>query len=255
MTRCTRIVLSGLLVVALVLGEMPRHASAADLSGVAVKEAIERGKKFLASQQEASGAWSNGTEGQTVGTTAIALLALINSGMTSQDGPVKRGLKFLRESDPSVHPETYQVALSIMALAAAKDGATDRVRISHLAQRLEAGQVTQTNPGAWGYELSGGGGFIGGDSSNTQFAILGLREAVEAGAVVSRETWTRNRDYWVRGQNGLYQSERRGRQLRQHDRGGGLLVGDLRTDAAFRSRSRAGWNASLLQSSRAKPRT
>jgi len=202
MTRCTRIVLSGLLVVALVLGEMPRHASAADLSGVAVKEAIERGKKFLASQQEASGAWSNGTEGQTVGTTAIALLALINSGMTPQDGPVKRGLKFLRESDPSVHPETYQVALSIMALAAAKDGATDRVRISHLAQRLEAGQVTQTNPGAWGYELSGGGGFIGGDSSNTQFAILGLREAVEAGAVVSRETWTRNRDYWVRGQNG-----------------------------------------------------
>lgn len=202
MTRGNRIGLVSVLIVALFVSDGQRRVSAADLSGTAVKEAIERGKKFLVTQQEANGSWSNETAGQQVGVTSLVVLALLNSGMTPQDLPVKRGLKFLRENEPDVHPETYQVALAIMALAAAKDGATDRVRISHLAQRLEAGQVTQTNPGAWGYELRGGGGLIGGDGSNTQFAILGLREAVEAGAVVSRETWQRNRDYWVRGQNG-----------------------------------------------------
>ena len=58
---------------------------------------------------------------------SLVLLALINSGMTPQEVPVKRGLQFLRAlkmDEPKEHPETYQVALVIMALSAAKDGAT-----------------------------------------------------------------------------------------------------------------------------------
>ena len=204
MSRRIKIVVVGWMMLAAALGGNLRLVQAADLSGTAVKDAIERGKKFLVTQQSANGSWSNGTETQTVGTTSLVLLALINSGMTPQDVPVKRGLQYLRAlkaNEPNEHPETYQVALVIMALSAAKDGKTDAVRISQLAQRLESGQMIQRNPGAWGYGLGGGGDLVGGDSSNTQFAILGLREAVEAGAVVSRETWQRNRDYWVRGQN------------------------------------------------------
>ena len=204
MSRRIKIVIVGWMMLAAVLGGNMRLVHAADLSGAAVKDAIERGKKFLVSQQAANGSWSNGKDAENVGVTSLVLLALINSGMTPQDVPVKRGLQFLRAlkaNEPNEHPETYQVALVIMALSAAKDGKTDAVRISQLAQRLESGQMTQRNPGAWGYGLGGGGDLVGGDSSNTQFAVLGLREAVEAGAVVSRETWQRNHDYWVRGQN------------------------------------------------------
>ena len=206
MNRRLKIVVVGWMMLATVLSGNRRLVQAADLSGTAVKEAIERGKKYLASQQAANGSWSNGNDAWTVGVTSLVLLALINSGMTPQDVPVNRGLRYLRAlkaNEPNEHPETYQVALVIMALSAAKDGATDRVRISQLAQRLESGQVTRGNPGAWGYGLGGGGDLVGGDSSNTQFAILGLREAVEAGAVVSRETWQRNRDYWLRGQSDI----------------------------------------------------
>ncbi len=204
MNRRIKIVTVSWLMLAAVLSGNMRLVQAADLSGTAVKDAIERGKKHLVSQQGAKGSWSNGTETQTAGVTSLVLLALINSGMTPQDVPVKRGLQYLRAlkaNEPNEHPETYQVALVIMALSVAKDGAADQARISHLAQRLESGQMIRGNSGAWGYGLGGGGDLVGGDSSNTQFAILGLREAVEAGAVVSRETWQRNRDYWVRGQN------------------------------------------------------
>ena len=204
MSHRIKIVVVSWMMLAAVLGGSMRFVQAADLSGAAVKDAIERGKKFLVSQQAANGSWSNDKENETVGVTSLVLLALINSGMTPQDVPVKRGLQFLRAlkaNEPNAHPETYQVALVIMALAVAKDGAADQARISHLAQRLESGQMMKGNSGAWGYGLGGGGDLVGGDNSNTQFAILGLREAVEAGAVVSRETWQRNRDYWVRGQN------------------------------------------------------
>ncbi len=203
MSRRLKIMVVGWMMLAVVLDGNGRLVRAADLSGTAVKDAIERAKKYLTSQIGSNGSWSNGTETQTVGVTSLVLLALINSGMTPQDVPVKRGLQYLRTlkaNEPNENPETYQVALLIMALSAAKDK-TDSVRIGHLAQRLESGQIVRVNPGAWGYGLGGGGDFVGGDNSNTQFAVLGLREAVEAGAVVSRETWQRNRDYWVRGQN------------------------------------------------------
>jgi Domain of unknown function (DUF4159) len=200
-TRCS-VVAATLL--AMTVSRGVSMVSAADLSGAAVKEAIERGKKFLKARQGQNGSWDVGQDQYRVGVTSMALLALINSGMTPQDDEVKQGLKYLRSLRPAeiqIHCETYQVSLMIMALAAAKDGKTDIVRITNLAQRLEGGQIKQGVSGCWTYSL-GEGSFGGGDPSNTQFAVLGLREAVEAGAVVNRDTWQRARDYWVRAQNG-----------------------------------------------------
>ena len=58
---------------------------AADLSGAAVKESIDRGRKFLLSQQAAAGYWDIGLEGERVGVTSLAVMALINSGMSPQE--------------------------------------------------------------------------------------------------------------------------------------------------------------------------
>ena len=173
MSHRIKIVVVSWMMLAAVLGGSMRFVQAADLSGAAVKDAIERGKKFLVSQQAANGSWSNDKENETVGVTSLVLLALINSGMTPQDVPVKRGLQFLRAlkaNEPNAHPETYQVALVIMALAVAKDGAADQARISHLAQRLESGQMMKGNSGAWGYGLGGGGDLVGGHEAGVDIA-------------------------------------------------------------------------------------
>ena len=176
-------------------------ALAADLSEIEVKQAIERGKQFLVKEQAQEGSWPAEANIRT-GVSSLCILALINSGMSPQDPPVRRGLQYLRSRTQEEYGgqyETYQVSLLIMALAAAKEK-SDAVLIADLAQRLENGQIRAENPGAWSYTLTNGRQ-SGGDQSNTQFAILGLREAVEAGASVSRQTWELARDYWERNQN------------------------------------------------------
>lgn len=190
-----------LLLLSLLCGGLPASAMAADLSELDVKQAIDRGKKFLIREQKQDGSWQ--AEGEVrVGISCLCLLALLNSGMSPQDPPVRRGLQYLRKLSPAEyggHYETYQVSLMIMALSAAKEK-SDAVLIAELAQQLENGQIKEGNTGAWSYGLSNPNS-QGGDQSNTQFAILGLREAVEAGATVSRQTWELARDYWERNQN------------------------------------------------------
>ena len=188
------------------LGSHPSLGLAADLNGAAVKQSIDRGRRFLISQQAADGSWNVDQDGFRVGITSLAVMALLNSGMTPQDLHVKRGLEFLRKPDKDAglsHNETYQVSLQIMALVAAKEGAVDAGRISLMAQRLERGQAKAgALSGGWTYGLTSGAAEGMTDHSNAQFAVLGLREAVEAGAIVSPETWKRARAYWERAQNG-----------------------------------------------------
>lgn len=186
------------------VGFSSQLAIAADLSEQDVRLAIEKGKKFLVREQNQNGSWSVGATGDvTVGITSLSVLALINSGMSPQDPPVRRGLKYLRELSPddlaSNSRETYQTSLLIMALVAARDR-VDSVRIARYASRLEGGQITTGSSGSWTYKLERGGVFPG-DPSNAQFAILGLREAADAGYMASRETWERARDYWESTQN------------------------------------------------------
>jgi hypothetical protein len=176
---------------------------AVDLSEVEVKQAIDRGKKYLISQQAQNGSWNiDSPIDVRAGITSLCVLSLLNSGMPAHDRVAQRGLQYLRRlstDDLAGHYETYQVSLVIMALAAAKDK-SDSVKIATLAQLLEDGQVTIGSIGAWSYGLHNERQ-TGGDQSNTQYAILGLREAVEAGVIVNRQTWERARDYWERNQN------------------------------------------------------
>ena len=112
-----------------------------------------------------------------------------------KDEAVQRGLKHLRSvKDPEI---TYEIALMIMAFAAAKDGGRDKPRILTLAHKLEALQLKSGSmAGCWNYGPLGEG-----DRSNGQFAILGLRDAVHAGIRVDRTTWRRARHDWLSSQN------------------------------------------------------
>lgn len=175
---------------------LPHNAVAQELTGKQVLESIDRGKRYLQRVQQGNGAWGMATGGgRRIGVTSLAVMALINTGEPLESPMVQGGLKFLRQVE--LPDDTYETSLMIQALAMAKDGKRDSGRILKLVQRLERWQIPGgENGGSWGY---GGGG--GGDRSNGQFAILGLREAQEAGVPVDRKVWEKAHKHWIESQN------------------------------------------------------
>lgn len=187
-----------ILIAACAVGLACGAVTAQDLSGPVVVRSIENAKRYLVSQQRQNGSWPVEEEGgesrHVVGVTSLALLSLLNAGMTYNDPPVRKALAFLRNQPNDKPDQTYDVSLMLMALVAAKDpGRTDAARIALLANWLEDAQSTAGNVGAWTY---GQRSFGGGDPSNSQFAVLALREAVEAGVSVDKDVWERAKVYW-----------------------------------------------------------
>jgi hypothetical protein len=176
---------------------------AAELHSKAVLESIENGKRFLLKAQRPDGSWQGGLGGErfAVGFTGMALLALLNTGMTVQDEEIQNALRWLR--DPRQDPDmTYQISLMVQAFAAAKDGKRDSTKILNLVRKLEKIQTKSgANDGSWNYGHGGGLPNSGGDRSNAQFAVLALREAQEMGIPVHHDTWRRARHHWVASQN------------------------------------------------------
>lgn len=181
----------------------PPALRAQELTEEAVKTAIKRGRDFLIRKQNADGSWTaQDSSDWQVGVSSIVLLSLINSGMTLDDEAVAKGLNYLRGLPEGELTKTYEVSLAIMALVAAKDGERDKGRILMLAQRLEQAQATAgQGTGSWSYETGKSLINISPDRSNGQFAILGLREAAEAGVPIDREVWERARQHWTLAQN------------------------------------------------------
>ena len=178
----------------------PRPAAAQDLSSAEVKRHIERGAEALADLQTADGSWNPAgiPAGNEIGASALCLLALINAGRTADDPAVARGLTYLRNLQPEavVSGGTYDTALTVMALAAAKDGGRDLPRIRFLTRVLENGRAKGGRyRGGYGYTL--GGNFGQPDRSNSQYAALGLRDAAYAGVRVDPQVWKDLAHYWA----------------------------------------------------------
>lgn len=174
-----------------------RSWAADDLKPEAVLKAIEKGKRFLLSNQHPNGSFHSPLNaGYPTGPTALATLALLNIGMTPQDKPIEDALKFLRDHPPG---KTYEAGLQLMVYAAAKDGNRDRARMVTIVKLLEDSQdSTSETRGGWHYEV--GSRTRSHDNSNTQYAVLGLREAAFAGIPVSRKSWELTREHWTNGQ-------------------------------------------------------
>jgi hypothetical protein len=185
-------------VAAVFMSHCSARALPAEMTARQVVDSIEKAKQALLAQQQPNGSWktSGGADLHEIGDSILALLALLNTGMTAADPKIERGLNWLRGQSPSL---VYEISLMIQALAAAKDGKRDLTKIAELAAMLEDMQIRQgINAGSWSYTRAGGGG----DRSNGQFAVLGLREAQEMGISVSLDTWKRARNHWLATQNG-----------------------------------------------------
>lgn len=172
-----------------------------------VKTSITRGVGYLIQQQKPDGGWDELKDEKSVGhyhggSTALVLLALLNAEGVIEDpalaklrtDAIGRGLANLRTIES---PKVYVRALQTMALAEAR---TDLKAVQKNVQWLLAARVYRDGRFiGWGYDLSPGA--RSSDASNSQYAMLALWYARQAGVPVERKVWEEIRDYYTRSQN------------------------------------------------------
>jgi hypothetical protein len=159
-----------------------------------VKKAIDRGVQFLRDKESGKGNWEIDVDAKLRGGgwTALALLALLNSGVPPTDPIIKRGLEYLRSVPPT---QTYTVGLQTMVFALAGQP-VDKPRIRRNVDWLLSTRL----PDGWTYaKLDAGSGGVA-DNSNTQYALLGLHAAMEAGVEVNRKALEDLLDFYRRTQ-------------------------------------------------------
>ncbi len=155
-----------------------------------VDAAIERGVKHLCTLQKEDGTFEPHGD-YVAGTTALALFTLSSCGVAREDPAVAKALDWLCAQEPR---RTYELAVGLMALERAypptRDGrGMPDDRREWCARTLLSLEKACGTPGSWGYP-AGSGAVMKFDSSNTQYAALGLHAAGKLGLPVREAMWT-----------------------------------------------------------------
>ncbi len=173
----------------------------ADALAAKVQKAQEEGVKYLKNGQQDHGGGTWNWEDVTLnliqpgGTSALAVLALLESGLKPDDKVVARGLTYLRTVEPQ---HTYVVGLQTQVFCRANQKA-DADRIKRNIKWLEDAAVGngKTFEG-WSYSADRD---TRADHSNTQFAVAALYAAHRSGFKVKRASlWEDIRALFVRTQ-------------------------------------------------------
>lgn len=250
------LVRSGFALALLALGSLAGagRASAGDAPPPAdVKKAIDRGVEWLRGQAR------EGFEDRTFHEPVeLVVLTLAHCGANLSDPAFAKSLALVEKAEPRW---TYRTALKAMALAEVNPRLYQS-KIAHCAQWFVD---TQLAGGEWGYPGPPEGSYLKtegvqvapppaeegkpadaprekvaiarkvpatnygtakGDFSNTQFAILGLRAAREAGVEVPKETWKGAFDYL--------------KAFQRKDGGWGYVIGGTQDDGSYASLTCAG---------------
>jgi len=182
-----------------------------------VNRSIADGLCWLRFHQNPDGSWCytypDGTKVESVGVTAMAVMAFLNYGISEEDSTVAKGLKYIlshQNADgaitSSIHTHIYDTSLAVLALLATNNESYKGVvqkAVSYLiqAQQDEGEGASQSDwfYGGWGYET---GETHWADLSNTQFVLLALHEADQKGwANVPDDVWQKALIFVTRCQN------------------------------------------------------
>ncbi len=190
-----------------------------------INAAIDAGVAQLKLRQDATGFWKycvcglQKNDGHNNGTTALALYTLLKCDVPVRDKSIALGLDWLLTQTLPNH--TYTVGLQAMVFGEAIEMLTpppkskikippdDLAALSKYLPRLRDCVTwlveAQTHVNRGGYE-SGDWDYAkppanGMDNSNTQFAVLGLRAAQNAGVPTPPAVWLRSLNHWMGDQN------------------------------------------------------
>jgi hypothetical protein len=189
------------------------EADAAELITPETQKAIERGLKFLASQQHEDGSFGSGGYSRNVAVCGLAGMAFMSGGSVSERGPyapqVARCLQFILTNaqedgfidvpGSSSHGPMYGHGFATLFLAETYGMSTKahaEVR-QRLTKAVELIVNTQNKEGGWRYQPIRHDA----DISVTVCQVMALRAARNAGMYVPRETIDRCVEYVKRMQN------------------------------------------------------
>jgi hypothetical protein len=166
-----------------------------------VRKAIDRGVEYLKNKQTPQGTWEGivlqflaGMEG---GQTALVTLALLNCGVKPDDPVLEKPLKYLKDLPPS---KTYVVALTNLVFAETRDKKylpKIQANADWLIENATGWNKGKGTLQGWSYPQNQIA-----DNSNTQYALLGLYAAKQAGATIDQKVWEAIQDYYIRTQRG-----------------------------------------------------
>ncbi|HLY09931.1 MAG TPA: HEAT repeat domain-containing protein, partial [Planctomycetota bacterium] len=190
-----------------------------------VNAAIDAGVALLKSRQDPTGYWkycvcgAQKNDNHNNGTTALCVYTLLKCDVPVRDKSITLGLDWLLNQTLPNH--TYTVGLQSMVFAEAIEMLTpppkskvkispeDLAALNKYLPRLRdcvtwlVEAETHVNRGGyesgdWDYAKPPGTNM---DNSNTQFAVLGLRAAQNAGVPAPSAAWVRSLNHWNNDQN------------------------------------------------------
>jgi hypothetical protein len=170
--------------------------STTDLSRRA-NNAISKGVRYLLSKQSDGGGWvGRPTEGWGGGPTALVTLALLSCGEDPQSPPMVQAVKLLkRVGEQESSKATYSVGLHASVFAVLP-GAARGPELRGDLTWLETNMLPGQRSGLYNYGSQGQG-----DYSNSQYGVLGVWAAAEAGLEVPLSYWRTVENAWLRGQH------------------------------------------------------
>ncbi|NLX58375.1 MAG: DUF4159 domain-containing protein [Phycisphaerae bacterium] len=193
-----------------------------EITDAHVQASLEQAARFLRSKQASDA--RIGATGKVlnfaypVGQTGLALLAMLEAGVTLDDPALRAAFTYVMET-PTDH--TYEVAIQAMVLAKLPKDSLGRSERRAMEALLRRFVEWQAQDGMWTYwlldprrvppaEHSGWGRVVGstwrdafksGDRSNTQFAVLALWEMSKRGVEIPRVTLDRSARMFMDTQN------------------------------------------------------
>jgi hypothetical protein len=161
-----------------------------------VRKAINKGVSYLKNAQKPHGAWEDYpvlTTKHPGGTTAMAVLALLNAGVPADDDVIKKGLTYLSSIEDT---STYARALQTMAFV--ECGKPEYLeRINNNVKHLLAKAIRKNGKlVGWNYDHNNIASNP--DNSNTQYALLALWVAKQSGIEIPAKFWEEVRDFYTR---------------------------------------------------------
>lgn len=172
------------------------------VNSTSVKVAINRAVEWIKSQRNATGVWDSGEPGGAnwAGDTALASLALLYANEDARQDDMSRTLDWLAAQPIN---STYVYGLRAHVFSITQNDKFKKRIDSDLLWLLDAvNPATTQTPGSYNYMSWKQSGYSGYDNSNSQFGVLGVWMATEAGAKHERLTgfWKMVEDHWLRDQ-------------------------------------------------------